>query len=106
MDEITIDQRSSGEMDAGKSLSTLILSCVGRMEQGPGAIERRWESQVQDLRGYASCQFAVGIEGEAVEFEWKFFTGFSTLSILHEIPKDLEEKNIQPKDFSDRIIFM
>ena len=34
------------------------------------------------------------------------FPGFSTLSILHEIQRDLEEKNIQPENFEDRIIFM
>ena len=34
------------------------------------------------------------------------FPGFPTFSILQEIQKDLEEKNIQPENFEDRIIFM
>ena len=50
--------------------------CVGRMEQGPGAQERRWKGQVEDLRMYSSCQDAVGIEGEAVEFERTNFQDF------------------------------
>ena len=54
---------------------------------------------------HSSYQDAVGIDGEAIEFEWSNLPGFSTLTILHEIQKDLE-KNIQPESFSDRIIFM
>ena len=42
---------------------------VGRMEHGPGAAERRWKGQVEDLRMYSSCQDAVGTDGEAIEFE-------------------------------------
>ena len=34
------------------------------------------------------------------------FVGFSTLSLLQEIQKDSEEKNIQPENFKDWIIFM
>ena len=43
-----------------------------------------------DVKMYSSHQDAVGIDGEAIEFEWK----------------NLERKNIQPKEFMDRIIFM
>ena len=34
------------------------------------------------------------------------FSGFTTLTILMEIQKDLERKNIEPDNFKDRIIFM
>ena len=76
------------------------------MENVPAAAERRWKGQVEDLRMYSPYQDAVKIDGEAIEFEWKIFTGISTLTILHEIQRDLDQKNIQPEDFSDRIIFM
>ena len=46
----------------------------------------------------------MGIDGEAIE--WKIVPGFSTLTILQEIQKDLEKNNIQPEDFSDWDIFM
>ena len=59
--------------------------CVGRMEQSPAVAERRWKGQVGDLRMYSSYQDAVGIGGEATEFEWKNVAGFSTLSILQEV---------------------
>ena len=48
----------------------------------------------------------MGNDGEAIEFEWKNVPGFSSLSILQEIQKDLARKNIQPEEFKDRIIFM
>ena len=69
------------------------------MEQGPGGAERRWNGQIEDLRMYSSYQDAVGIHGEAIELEWKILQGFSTLSILQEIQKDLQEKNIQLENF-------
>ena len=36
----------------------------------------------------------------------QFFTGCSSLSIVEEIPQDLETWRIQPEEFEDRIIFM
>ena len=35
-----------------------------------------------------------GTDGEAIEFEWTSFPGFTTLTILKEIQKDLESKNM------------
>ena len=40
------------------------VPCVGRMEQCPGVAHRRWKGQVEDLR--------MGIDGEAIGFEWIF----------------------------------
>ena len=48
----------------------------------------------------------MGIDGEVIEFEWKMFPRFSSLSILGEIQQDLEKRKIQPEEFTDRIIFM
>ena len=62
---------------------------------------------MEGLRSYSSCQDAVGIDGEAIEFEWTSFPGFSSFSILQEIQSDLARKNnIQPEEFKDQIIFM
>ena len=66
----------------------------------------RWEGQVEGLKMYLSYQDAVGIGGEANEFEWKNFPASSSLTILQEIPKDLARKNINPEELKDRIIFM
>ena len=66
----------------------------------------RWEGQVEGLRLFPSFQDAVGIDGEAIESEWKMFPGFSSKSVLQEIQQDLARKNAQPEEFKDRIIFM
>ena len=61
---------------------------VGQMREGLEAIER-WRGQVEGLGLCSSYQDAVGIGGEAIELEWKHVPGFSSLSILQEIQKDL-----------------
>ena len=48
--------------------------CVGQMKDSPGATER-WKGQMEGLRLYSFYQDAVGIDGEAIEFEWKIFPG-------------------------------
>ena len=75
------------------------------MHDSKGA-KARWEGHVEGLRLYSSYQEAVGIDGEAIEFEWNIFPGFSSLSLLQEIQKDLDRKNLQLEEFKDRIIFM
>ena len=80
--------------------------CVGKIEQNAGAADAKWTGQIEDLIRYPSYQDAVGLDGEAIEFEWKRFPGFSTLTVLKEIQMDLERKNTEPDNFKDRIIFM
>ena len=65
--------------------------CVGQMKDTPGAIER-WKVEEEGLRLYSSCQDAVGIDGEAIEFEWKNSPGFSSLSILQKIQDVVETR--------------
>ena len=48
----------------------------------------------------------MGIDGEVLEFEWEKSTWFSTLTVLQQIQTDLQDKNIQPEKFEDRIILM
>ena len=80
--------------------------CVGKKEQNPGVADEKWTGQVEDLKRYPSYQDAVGIDGEATEFEWKKFPGFNTLTILKGIHMDLERKNNKLENFKDRIILM
>ena len=44
--------------------------CVGQMRDTPETMER-CEGQVEGFRLYSSHQDGVGIDGEAIEFEWK-----------------------------------
>ena len=48
----------------------------------------------------------LGIDGEPIEFEWNIFPGLTSLEILQRIQKDLQDQNIEPEKFEDRIIFM
>ena len=59
------------------------------------------KGQVEDLKKYSSYQDAVGVDGEPIEFEWKHFPGFSSLSILKETHQDLEKRKIQPEKFTE-----
>ena len=70
---------------------------AGEIEQNPGVADEKWTGQVEDLKRFPSYQDAVGFDGEAIEFEWKKFPGFTTLTILKEIQMDLERKNIEPE---------
>ena len=48
----------------------------------------------------------LGIDGEPIEFEWHIFPGLASLEIRRKIQKDLQEQDIEPEKFEDRIIFM
>ena len=41
-----------------------------------------------------------------MEFEWKNFLGFTTLQILAELQKMMNEMQCEPEQFTGRIIFM
>ena len=79
--------------------------CVGQMNESKEAI-KRWEGQMEEHKMFTSYKELLGIDGEAIEFEWKIFSGFSSLQILPEIQRDLKRKSIEPEEFKDQIIFM
>ena len=95
-------------MGEGKSLCLRRFSspCAAVIEHNPGAVNAKWTGQVEDPKMYPSCQDAVCLDGEAIEFEWQILPGFATLTILQEIPMDLERTNKEPQNFKDRIILM
>ena len=47
------------------------VQCVGKINKNPGAADAKWTGQIEDLRRCPSYQDAVGLDGEAIEFEWK-----------------------------------
>ena len=75
------------------------------MNDNKGAIER-WEGQVEEFKMSASYKELTGIDGDPSEFEWNSFPGFTSLQILQEIHDNLQKRNIEPEEFTDRIIFM
>ena len=86
----------------GMCLADSVLN-VGQMRDTPEATET-CDGQVEGFRLYSSCQDAVGIDGEAIEFKWKFLSGFSSLSVLEKIQQDFETWRMQPEEVEDRII--
>ena len=77
--------------------------CLGKMNDSKDAIVR-WEGQVGEFKMSPSYKELLGIDVEAIGFEWNNFPGFSSLQILQEIQNDLW--NIESEKFTDRIIFM
>ena len=45
-------------------------------------------------------------DGKPTEFEWKIFPRITTLGLLDEIQKLMEDQQCEPEHFNDRIIFM
>ena len=86
--------------------STQIPYCVlGRCLTSQKPIQDgpvKWE---EFKMSYAMAEF-LGINGEAIEFEWNIFQGIPSLEILRRIQDDLSKKKIEPEQFTDRIIFM
>ena len=79
--------------------------CVGQMKDSPEAIER-WIVKLKDSSCILSTKKQWESMGKAIEVEWTYFPGFSSLSILQEIQKKTWRENIQPEEFKDWIIFM
>ena len=105
--EIGISQWSSDQKSEGKSMCPRWFRSMCWTDERHSWSDRKMERSIGRTQVVNRLtQDAVGIDGEAIEFEWTNFPGFSTLSILKEIQKELTRKNIQPEEFKDRIIFM
>ena len=77
--------------------------CLGKMWAQRDAITR-WEGQLEEFKMSASYRELLGIDGEAFEFEWNIFPGFTPLQILQEFQNDLQKRNVELEKFTDRII--
>ena len=67
---------------------------------------QRWNAQLEEFQQSNSHRELPGIDGEPTEFEWNICPGLSSLEIFQKIQKDLQDQNISPEKFEDRIIFM
>ena len=55
------------------------------------------ESQVEDFKNFFSYEELMRIDGEAIDFEWCIFQGFSSIAILQEIQTFGEKEPSNPK---------
>ena len=80
--------------------------CLGKMSHHHSDASRRWENLEKEFRHSNSYRKLLGMDGEPIEIEWNIFPGLTSLEILQEIQEDVQDRNIEPEDFEDRIIFM
>ena len=59
------------------------VQCLGKMNESKDAIIR-CEGQVEEFKMSSSYKELVGIDGEAIEFEWNIFPKFWSLQILRK----------------------
>ena len=75
--------------------------CLGKIHTSGEAIEP-WKGQVATFRvENNSFNELLRLDGEPIEFEWKNFTGFTALEILHRIQCDMQGAHIEPEEFSN-----
>ena len=81
------------------------VSCLGEMPEHSEANQRS-KNQLEEFRQSNSYRELFRIDGEPIQFEWKIFPRRTSLEIFRKIQKDLQDRNIEPENFEDRIIFM
>ena len=67
---------------------------------------KAWKEEIDWLMNSSQCRELDRIDGEAVEFEWKNFPGFTTLQIHAEIQNIMIEIQCESGQFPGQIIFM
>ena len=77
--------------------------CMGRIPDTPVSA---WKEKIDWFMKSSQCQELDRIDGEPMEFEWKNFTGFTTLQILAGIQNMMTEMQCEPEQFPGRIILM
>ena len=77
--------------------------CLGRISPEP---VKAWESKIKWFVESRYFRVLDRIDREPMDFEWKIFTGFTTLGILDETQKMMTELKCEPEHFQGRIIFM
>ena len=79
--------------------------CLGKMH-GHSVATEKWKSQIKEFQQSNEYTEFSGIDGEQIEFEWNIFPGCTTMEILREIQKDLNARQINPKQFEGIILLV
>ena len=78
---------------------------LGELSALPDAAER-WKGQLVDFQTTVSNQEFYGIDGELIEWKWNILPGLTSLAMLRKVQDHLQNSNIKPENFGDRIILM
>ena len=81
------------------------VSCLGKIHENPRA-NTAWEERWAWFKCSPEYRTLGRIDGEPIEFEWKIFTGVTTLQLSHKVLELLLRIGETPVNFSGRIIFM
>ena len=76
------------------------VRCLGGISDEP---VNAWESRIKLFLETRYLKDLDGIDGEPMEFEWKFFTAFTTFEILNKIQKMMTKSKYEPEQFKGRI---
>ena len=79
--------------------------CLGRILQHPDSNEA-WKNRIAGVMVEKSYRDYDGIDGEATEFEWNIFPGFTTLQLCGKVNDLLSDLGETPETFTGRILFM
>ena len=66
---------------------------LGETEEGSGAAEK-WKGKLEDIKMYSPYRDAVGIDGEAIELEWKKFQDFFKIVHSSRDPERLDTEEL------------
>ena len=78
------------------------VPCLGSISDQP---VEAWRNKIKCYSENRYLKDLNRIDGEPMEFEWKKFSGFTTLGILEEILNMMTESKCEPEQFEGRIIF-
>ena len=78
--------------------------CLGKVNQNPTP-NTAWERQLDWFKDSSQNRTLDTFDGEPMQFEWNIFPGFTTLQLVQEVQKFLNEMG-DPAQFQGRIIFM
>ena len=79
---------------------------MGQIYTDHSEANRRWVNPSKRIRQFNSYRELLEIDEEPNESEWHTFPGITSLEILQKIQEDLQDRNIEPENFANRIIFI
>ena len=102
IDKLIVQQSLSDHKSQNLHLLHSAL-CAGKMGDDPIAA---WKDKIKWYSVNNHFKELNRIDGMPTEFEWKIFSGFTTLGLLEKIQDPMKDLQCEPEQFNDRIIFM
>ena len=75
-------------------------SCLGKVNQNPTA-NIVWEEKLGWFKDSPQYRILDTIDGESMEFEWKYFPGFTTLQLNNKVEEFMSKMSEHQKNLQD-----